>query len=35
MRAAAAPVADAEPVAIEGGKVSLTLTVSGTVLMSQ
>lgn len=35
MRAAAAPMADAEPVAIEGGKVSLTLTVSGTVLMSQ
>ena len=33
MRAAAAPVADAEPVAIEGGKVTLTLTVSGTVLM--
>jgi predicted secreted protein len=35
MRATAAPSADAEPVAIEGGKVSLTLTVSGSVLMSQ
>ena len=35
MRAAAAPSADAEPVAIEGGKVTLTLTVSGGVLMSK
>ena len=35
MRAAAAPVADAEPLAIEGGKVILTLTVTGGVLMSK
>lgn len=35
MRAAAASSADAEPMAIEGGKVSLTLTVSGGVLMSK
>ncbi len=35
MRAAAAPSADAEPVAIEGGKVTLTLAVSGGVLMSK
>ena len=35
MRAATAQVADAEPVAIEGGKVTLTLTVSGGVLMSK
>lgn len=35
MRASAAPAADAEPVAIEGGKVTLTLTVNGTVLMSK
>jgi predicted secreted protein len=35
MRAAVAQAADAEPVAIEGGKVILTLTVNGTVLMSQ
>ena len=35
MRAAAAPVAEAEPLAIEGGKVTLTLTVNGGVLMSQ
>jgi len=35
MRAAAAPAADAEPVAIEGGKLTLTLTVSGAVLMSK
>lgn len=35
MRAPAAPAADAEPVAIEGGKVTLTLTVNGTVLMSK
>lgn len=35
MRAAASPVADAEPVAIEGGKVTLTLTVSGGIVMGQ
>lgn len=35
MRAAAAPAADAEPMPIEGGKVTLTLTVNGTVLMSK
>ena len=35
IRAAAAPVAEAEPLAIEGGKVTLTLTVNGGVLMSQ
>lgn len=35
MRASAAPAADAEPVAIEGGKVTLTLTVNGAVLMSK
>ena len=35
MRAAAAPAADAEPMAIEGGKVTLTLTVSGGVSMSK
>ncbi len=34
MRASAAPAADAEPVAIEGGKVTLTLTVSGSILMA-
>ncbi len=35
MRAAAAPAAEAEPMPIEGGKVTLTLTVNGTVLMSK
>lgn len=35
MRAAAAPATDAPPMAIEGGKVTLTLTVNGTVLMSK
>lgn len=35
MRAGAVSAAEAEPVAIEGGKVNLTLTVSGTVVMSQ
>lgn len=35
MRAAAAPAADAEPMPIEGGKVTLTLSVNGTVLMSK
>lgn len=35
MRAAAAPAADTEPMPIEGGKVTLTLTVNGTVLMSK
>jgi predicted secreted protein len=32
---AAAPGAEAEPMAIEGGKIALTLTVNGTVLMSK
>jgi len=32
---AASPAADAEPMAIEGGKVTLTLTVNGTILMSK
>lgn len=32
---AGAPAADAEPVAIEGGKITLTLTVNGTVLMNK
>ena len=35
MRAAAAPAADVEPMAIEGGKVTLTLTVNGSILMAQ
>jgi predicted secreted protein len=35
MRAASAPAADAESMAIEGGKVTLTLTVSGSILMAQ
>lgn len=35
MRAAAVSAADAEPMAIEGGKVTLTLTVSGSVVMSK
>ena len=35
MRASAATAADAEPMAIEGGKVTLTLTVSGSVVMGQ
>ncbi len=35
MRAAAAPAADAEPMAIEGGKVTLSLTVNGSILMAQ
>lgn len=35
MRASAASVADAEPMAIEGGKVALTLTVTGSILMSK
>jgi predicted secreted protein len=35
MRAAAAPPADGEPMAIVGGKVSLSLTVNGTILMSK
>ncbi len=35
LRAAAASAADAEPVAIEGGKVTLTLTVNGSVVMSK
>ncbi len=35
MRGAAAPAADAEPMAIEGGKVTLTLTVNGSILMAQ
>jgi predicted secreted protein len=35
MRGAAASSADAEPMAIEGGKVTLTLTVNGSVMMSQ
>lgn len=35
LRGVASTSADAEPVAIEGGKVTLTLTVSGGVLMAQ
>lgn len=35
MRAATAAAADAEPIAIEGGKVTLTLTVNGSILMAQ
>ena len=35
MRAAAAPAADVEPMAIEGGKVTLSLTVNGSILMAQ
>ena len=35
MRASAATAADAEPMAIEGGKVTLTLTVSGSVVMGK
>lgn len=35
MRAAAAPVESADQMAIEGGKVTLTLTVSGSILMSR
>ena len=35
MRASTATAADAEPMAIEGGKVTLTLTVSGSVVMGQ
>ncbi len=34
MRASAAPAVDAEPLAIEGGKVALTLTVNGSILMA-
>ena len=35
MRAATSSAANAEPVAIEGGKVTLTLTVNGSILMAQ
>ncbi len=35
MRAAGSTAADAEPLAIEGGKVTLTLTVNGSILMAQ
>ena len=35
LRGAAVSAADAEPMAIEGGKVTLTLTVNGSVVMSQ
>ena len=35
MRAASSPAADAEAMAIEGGKVTLTLTVNGSILMAQ
>ncbi len=35
MRVASAPAADAEAMAIEGGKVTLTLTVNGSILMAQ
>lgn len=35
MRSAAVAAADAEPMAIEGGKVSLTLTVNGSVVMNK
>ncbi len=35
LRSAASSAADAEPMAIEGGKVTLTLTVNGSILMSQ
>lgn len=34
LRAAAVSAADAEPMAIEGGKVTLTLTVNGSIVMS-
>ena len=35
LRGAATSAADAEPMSIEAGKVTLTLTVSGSVLMSK
>ena len=35
LRGAAVSAADAEPMAIKGGKVTLTLTVNGSVVMSQ